>query len=93
MEKHNDNMTIFTFNKTDTVTVNSSAYHELLEQNTRYRLLVKMLEQSITLDGCGDPTIDYDGRKIINAAFKFIEPEAYAWRIRQLKSEKEAADA
>ena len=31
MEKHNDNMTIFTFNKTDTVTVNSSDYHELLE--------------------------------------------------------------
>lgn len=85
MERMNDAMTICTLARPDVVTLKTNEYIDLIKAQEQCERLIEAITQAISLDHHGSPQIDYKGDDLIMFAFRLLEPEAYNYRIRQLK--------
>ena len=88
MEKMNDTMTICTLAHPNAVTIKTREYKELQQAQDQYERIISMICHAITLDVNGHADIDYHGRDLILLGLEILEPEALAFRVRQLKKEK-----
>jgi hypothetical protein len=51
-----------------------------------------MLNMAMTLDRNGNPDIDFNGRDFILNAYRFLEPNAFRYRVMQLKHDTPAGE-
>lgn len=93
MERINDTMTICTLAKPNIVTITPGELKEAARLQEHYEMLINTLNQAISLDIHGDPDIDFRGRDLILLVYKLIEPDAYNYRLRQLKTERGEVDS
>ena len=89
MEKTNDAMTIYTLAKPDVVTIPTTEYKDLVAAQQHYETIVNLLLSSFELDG-DDVEIGFSERKTIPFAVRFLEPEAYLLKEKQLRAKKAA---
>lgn len=87
MEKLNDTMTICTLAKPDVVTINTAEYKHLLEAQEQRMRMIEVINSALKLDSNGEADIDYRGRNLIIFAYQILFPEAFNFRMKQLKKE------
>lgn len=87
MEKLNDTMTICTLAKPDVVTIKTAEYKHLLEAQEQSTRMIEVINSALKLDSNGEADIDYHGRNLIIFAYQILFPEAFNFRMKQLKKE------
>lgn len=87
MEKLNDTMTICTLARPDVVTIKVSEYKHLLEAQEQSTRMIEAINSALKLDSNGEADIDYRGRNLIIFAYQILFPEAFSFRMKQLKKE------
>lgn len=92
MEKLNDTMTICTLARPDTITIAATEYKDMCHAQQHYEQFIEMLNMAMTLDRNGNPDIDFNGRDFILNAYRFLEPNAFRYRVMQLKHDTPAGE-
>lgn len=92
MEKTNDTMTICTLARPDVITLPVSEYKDHIMRQAHYEMMLQTFLDALRLDSYGKLDIDFNGRDLIIARMKFIEPEAVHYRLMQLEGMKEKED-
>ena len=92
MERTNDTMTICTLARPDVITIPIGEYKEHVMRQAHYEMMLQTFLDALRLDSYGKLDIDFNGRDLIIARMKFIEPEAVHYRVKQLEGMKEKED-
>lgn len=87
MEKLNDTMTICTLARPDVVTIKASEYRDLLEARELNARMIEAINRGMSLGADGDADMNYQGRDRVLFAYQLLFPEAFSFRMKQLKKE------